>query len=189
MIRRFSPAACVLALLAAALTACSNSQSAGLNGAAANEGAAAPVDGNRYDPCTKLSLDMVQPLFSAPITMRPEIDVTGTAAGCIFATAGNKSQLQVLTVKGPQAADFYNDPENQKGAVALAGIGDRAIREARDISVYALKGDVYCQVHTDSTARSQMRGLERFADKDVPDDIANTVARQLGGLCNRIYGI
>jgi hypothetical protein len=40
----------------------------------------------------------------------------------------------------------------------------------------------------DKHGRRQMRGLEKFANEDVPDTIATRMAAQLGTLCNAIYG-
>ena len=66
--------------------------------------------------------------------------------------------------------------------------GDKAVREPHDIWVYARKGAVFCMIHGDMHTRSQVRGLQKFADKAVPDALANQYAQQLGTLCNRLFG-
>jgi hypothetical protein len=43
-------------------------------------------------------------------------------------------------------------------------------------------------IHGDFTTRSQVRGLQKFAGKPVPDDLATRYAQQLGTLCNRLFG-
>lgn len=155
-----------------------------------------PLNGNAYDPCKKLALADVQAFFLAPVTMKPQTDLMGPAAGCIFSTADGVSSLQILTVTGPQAESFYTHNLKEDGVVAVpvAGVGDRAVRDPKDVWVYAMKDGVFCMVHgahgsTAGTGTGQLKGLRNFeVSSDVPDAVAAAVALQLGTLCNKIYG-
>ncbi len=162
----------------------------------ASDSEAAPLNGNAYDPCKKLALADVQVFFLAPVTMKPETDLVGPAAGCTFSTADGVSSLQILTVTGPQAEGFYthNLKEDDVAAVPVAGVGDRAVRDPKDVWVYAMKDGVFCMVHgahgsTGGTGTGQLKGLRNFdVSSDVPDAVGAAVAAQLGTLCNKIYG-
>jgi hypothetical protein len=162
----------------------------------APDSGAAPLNGNAYDPCKKLALADVQVFFLAAVTMKPETDLVGPTAGCTFSTADGVSSLQILTVTGPQAEGLYthNLKEDDVAAVPVAGVGDRAVRDPKDVWVYAMKDGVFCMVHgahgsTGGTGTGQLKGLRNFdVSSDVPDAIAAAVAAQLGTLCNKIYG-
>ncbi|MGH8137084.1 MAG: hypothetical protein ACREVV_02650 [Steroidobacteraceae bacterium] len=180
-----------VAALAFLTFGCSGSKSADPGGTRTTAGSTDSIAaGNAYDPCTKLSVAVVQPFFSAPVTMKRETDLVGTSAGCIFSTPDNTSTIQVVTVTGPPSAAFYNGNRMQDGvpSIQLAGVGDKAMREPKDVWIYALKRDTFCMIHSDKHGRSQMRGLQKFADADVPDAVASRMAAQLGTLCNTIYG-
>ena len=147
--------------------------------------------GYAYDPCVKLTAALVQPFFTAPITLRQKDEPkSDSSAECFFDTADGESEFQVYTATRELADMFYKGNLKQDGvpSVPVSGVGDQAVREPHDIWVYARKGAVFCMVHGDLHTRSQVRGLQKFADKPVPDDIANRYAQQLGTLCNRLFG-
>ncbi|HEY2782695.1 MAG TPA: hypothetical protein VGI90_18070 [Steroidobacteraceae bacterium] len=144
-----------------------------------------------YDPCVKLTAALVQPFFTAPVTLRQKNEPKAeTSAECFFDTADGESEFQVYTATGEVADMFYNDNLKQDGvpSIPVSGVGDKAVREPHDIWIYARKGAVFCMIHGDLHTRSQVRGLQKFADKPVPDDIATRYAQQLGTLCNRLFG-
>ena len=155
------------------------------NSVAAGSGA-----GYAYDPCVKLNAALVQPFFTAPITLRQKEQPSDSSAECFFDTPDGQSEFQVYTATGDLADMFYNGNLKQDGvpSVPISGVGDKAVREPHDIWVYARKGAVFCMIHGDTHTRSQVRGLQKFADKPVPDDLATRYAQQLGTLCNRLFG-
>lgn len=144
-----------------------------------------------YDPCVKLSAALVQPFFTAPIKLKQKDEPkSDTSAECFFDTADGESEFQVYTATGELAEMLYNGNLKQDGvpSVPIAGVGDKAVRDPHDIWLYARKGSVFCMIHGDSHTRSQVRGLPKFADKPIPDDLATRYAQQLGTLCNRLFG-
>jgi hypothetical protein len=143
-----------------------------------------------YDPCVKLSAALVQPFFTAPIKLRQKEQPSDSSAECFFDTADGESEFQVYTATGELADMFYNGNLKQDGvpSVPISGVGDKAVREPHDIWVYARKGAVFCMIHGDRHTRSQVRGLQKLADKPVPDELATRYAQQLGTLCNRLFG-
>ena len=158
------------------------------NSVAANSGGGGAY---AYDPCVKLTAALVQPFFTAPIKLRQKDEPkSDTSAECFFDTADGESEFQVYTATGDLADIFYNGNLKQDGvpSVPISGVGDKAVREPHDIWVYARKGAVFCMIHGDMHTRSQVRGLQKFADKPVPDALATQYAQQLGTLCNRLFG-
>jgi hypothetical protein len=144
-----------------------------------------------YDPCEKLTAALVQPFFMVPVTLRHKDEPkSDSSAECFFDTADGESEFQIYTATGEMADMFYTGNLKQNGVPSppLTGVGDKAVREPKDIWVYAQKGAVFCMIHGDSHTRSQVRGLQKFADKAVPDELANRYAQQLGTLCNRLFG-
>jgi hypothetical protein len=153
--------------------------------------AAGPAANYAYDPCEKLSVAVVQPFFTAPITMRTKDEPkSDSSAECFFDTAEGESEFQFYTATGQLADTFYDGNLKQDGvpSVPLSGVGDKAVREPKDIWVYAKKGQVFCMIHGDRHTRSQVRGLRKYADAAVPDDVAKRFAQQLGTLCNKLFG-
>lgn len=144
-----------------------------------------------YDPCVKLTAAVVQPFFTAPVKLRQKDEPkSDSSAECFFDTADGESEFQVYTATGDLADAFYNENLKQDGvpSVPITGVGDKAVREPHDIWLYARKGSVFCMIHGDRHTRRQVRGLQKFADKPIPDDLATRYAQQLGTLCNRIFG-
>lgn len=144
-----------------------------------------------YDPCVKLTAAIVQPFFTAPIKVKQKDEPkSDTSAECFFDTSDGESEFQVYTATGELADMLYNENLKQDGvpSVPIAGVGDKAVRDPHDIWLYAHKGSVFCMIHGDSHTRSQVRGLQKFADKPIPEDLATRYAQQLGTLCNRLFG-
>ena len=144
-----------------------------------------------YDPCVKLNVALVQPFFTAPITLRRKDEPkSDSSAECFFDTADGESEFQVYTATGDLADMLYKENLKQDGvpSVPISGVGDQAVREPRDIWVYARRAAVFCMIHGDLHTRSQVRGLRKYADKPIPDDLATRYAQQLGTLCNRLFG-
>jgi len=160
--------------------------------AAADAGSSSTAsDVDAYDPCTKLTVADVQPLYSAPITMTKETDLTMFLRGCIFATAAHRSQLQVLVTTTPSLAQgnwSYHLTKNGVAAKPMSGIGDKAMRDPDDVSIYAMKGNVYCSADDDVHTRPQLRGAEAYDGKPLPDAVAQPIAEKLGALCQKIFG-
>jgi hypothetical protein len=146
--------------------------------------------GYAYDPCVKLTAALVQPFFTAPVKLRQKDEPkSNSSAECFFDTPDGESEFQVYTATGDLADAFYNENLKQDGvpSVPVSGVGDKAVREPHDIWIYARKGHVFCMIHGDLHTRSQVRGLQKFADKPIPDDLATRYAQQLGTLCNRLF--
>jgi hypothetical protein len=194
-----------MAMLAIALVACSSAKTTSTSQDSADatsgaddspnaEASAMPWGGdNAYNPSTKLTKADVQPFFTVPIEMKRETDLTGQAAGCLFSTSEDDGpRLQIVTVTGPQADSFYSGNASQDGVpgVPLAGVGEKAIREAKDVWVYAMNGGVFCMIHGErGGGTAKFVGLKKYGRSDaIPDAIAQPVATQLGTLCNKIYG-
>ena len=109
----------------------------------------------------------------------------------------DRMQLLVTAVAAALClAACSNNKSNNNASAALAGIGDRAMRESRDIWVYGLKNGVFCMIHGDHSgervhgAVEEIRGL-KLSDavaQSIPAATAQAVAQNLGTLCNKVWG-
>jgi hypothetical protein len=189
------------------LAACSNNNSNNNASAAAGEHAAqtaaasagdASDEVNHFQPCEKLSVADVQPFFNTPIKKLDQPHPEGPTADCNFATVDGIQGLQITTVVGSMVKAFTDKPPTDDGkpGIPLAGIGDSAMRESRDIWVYGLKNGVFCMIHGDHSgervqgAVEEIRGL-KLSDavaQSIPAATAQAVAQNLGTLCNKVWG-
>jgi hypothetical protein len=71
--------------------------------------------------------------------------------------------------------------------VPLSGTGDKAVRDAGDVWVYAMKNGVFCMIDGDSYGRGSLKGAEKYADARIPDTVAGPIAQQLAALCAKLW--
>jgi hypothetical protein len=152
------------------------------------------VDAKNSQPCEKLSVSDVQPLFGVPVTKTVETDLAMGTYGCFFTTAPHGAGLQIVTSSSRTVTAQQSMAET---GVALSGIGDKAIRQPGDVWVSSVKGAVFCRVQGNHAAAAEqnaaaveIRGLTSSDVRSgkIPDATAQGVAAQLGALCNKIYG-
>jgi hypothetical protein len=151
------------------------------------------LDAKNFQPCEKLSVSDVQPLFGVPVTKTVETDLVMGTYGCFFKTTPQGSGLQVITASSRTVLAQQAMAET---GVALSGIGDKAIRQPGDVWVSSVKGAVFCRVQGNHAAEGEQNAaveIRGLAASDVrsgktPGATAETVAAQLGALCNKIYG-
>jgi len=83
-----------------------------------------------------------------------------------------------------------------KPGVPLPSVGDKAIREPGDVSVYAVKGGVFCAVQAGHAAYGapdaasvELRGIDISDVRagTIPDSKGQPVAETLGALCNELF--
>jgi hypothetical protein len=157
--------------------------------AAADAGSSSTTsDVDNYDPCKKLTVADVQPLYSGTISMAKETDLTELLRGCTFRTASKHSQLQVVTTTGEMAVRNYNDVLTRNGetTIPVPGVGDKAVRNVGGESVYAMKGDVFCMAD-ESHSYNELRGTEAYEGKPLPEALAGQLASKLGALCQKMF--
>jgi hypothetical protein len=198
-------ATCLIALASCLLAACSGSTSGhaaagGTAAAAAGAGAAAaaaPDATSGSANCKQLTFAEVQPLLiekivSVAVTV-PEVN--GTGQQCVFTgkATDRTGAVDVLVLTGSEATQAYAEDVagESDGAVAIAGIGDKASRDKGDGQVTSIKGSTYCAVTLGSGDDVPGVGpLEEAAGATthIAESAYDTVAKALGTLCNRIYG-
>jgi hypothetical protein len=177
----------------AATDAAAASNTAAASGAEATADAGAGTadsNSNGDDPCQKLALSDVQPFFSAPLTVTKDENLFGSGAGCRFHTADDHTNFEVMTVTGTQAERYYDGTLPQVGgaaAIAVPGIGDKAVRGSDDVQVHALKGDVFCMFSAGKDARDSLKGFESYAGKPIPDALAGPEAVKLAAICTKLF--
>jgi hypothetical protein len=177
----------------------SSGSSASIAGAAASAASDASSDEvNHFKPCDKLSVADVQPFFNTPIKKMAEPANSSPTANCNFVTLDGIQGIQITTVVGSMVRVFTDKPPTDDGkpGIALAGIGDSAFRESNDIWVHALKKGVFCMIHGDHSGENAQGSVEEIRGLKLSDSLAHTipaataqsVAQNLGALCNRIWG-
>jgi hypothetical protein len=171
---------------AASPAAADSAAAAGSTDAAADSGAPAAL----IDPCKKLALADVQAFFSAPLSAKHDDDIIGSAGGCIYHTADDHTNVEIVAVTGPHAESFFEGNAKRYGTatIPLSGIGDKAFRPAGDVWVYAMKNGVFCMVDSSTShARASLKGAEQYSDAAIPDAIAGTIAERLATLCDKLW--
>jgi hypothetical protein len=158
--------------------------------------------------CAQLTKAQVQPLIVNPITKITVKAVTGlqytgsskrVGQECVFAAGSSDSEaLTVTVIGGPAAARAYaGDVQGLDGAVAVAGVGSKAVRAPVDSSgsaatttLSALKGTTYCSVSPEDGALPGEAQLEEAAGatSDIGNKAYAEIAAAVGTVCNRIFG-
>jgi hypothetical protein len=141
----------------------------------------------------------VQPLLTATITNSSVASVTDQvsfnekAQQCTFATSESAQAVTLTVVGGADAAAFYNSQVQGITAVAVPGVGDKAMRDGShgSTAVIAEKGGVACLV--DTSAADQIPGVAALEEaagytSDIGDANDAAIAAALGTLCNRVFG-
>ena len=158
--------------------------------------------------CSQLTKAQVQPLLVHPITKVTVKAVTaeqytgGTkriGQECIFAAGSSDSEaLTVTVISGPIAARAYGaDVQGLSGAVAVRGVGTKAVRAPVDAkgaagttTLSALKGTTYCSVSPGDGDVPGEGQLEEAAGAtaDIGNKAYAEIAAAVGTVCNRIFG-
>ena len=153
---------------------------------------------NHFRPCEKLSVADVQPFFNTPIKKISDPPSDAPVQSCSFATIDGIQGIQITTVVGSMVGGFTTKPPTDDGkpGIPLSGIGDSAVRESKDIWVYAIKKGVFCMIHGDHAGENAQGSIEEIRGLKLSDSISGTipaataqaVAQNLGTLCNKIWG-
>ncbi|HEX3733470.1 MAG TPA: hypothetical protein VHU91_11200, partial [Mycobacteriales bacterium] len=158
--------------------------------------------------CSQLTKAQVQPLLVHPITKVTVKAVTaeqytgGTkriGQECVFAAGSADSEaLTVTVISGPIAARAYaSDVQGLDGAVAVPGVGSKAVRAPVDAkgaagttTLSALKGKTYCSVSPQDGNVPGEAQLEEAAGAtaDIGNKAYAEIAAAVGTVCNRIFG-
>ncbi len=164
-----------------ATSACSNSRAnaapaAGADPADASTPVGADTGAVALDCGRVFSAADVAGLLNAPVTV---VQTPGSTSWCSF---GNPD-LGDITVRiggGPDDEGMWDDAtvsSNRVKFVALSGVGDQAVRKAKDgAQVSSRKGKLYCTV----TALGGTGDGYRRLGGDV-------LAKRLGALCNKAF--
>jgi hypothetical protein len=152
--------------------------------------------------CSQLTKTQVQPLIVNPITKVAVKAVTseqytgGTqriGQECVFAAGSSDSEaLTVTVISGPVAGRAYAaDVQGLSGAVAVPGVGTKAVRAPVDAKgAAALKGTTYCSVSPQDGNVPGEAQLEEAAGAtaDIGNKAYAEIAAAVGTVCNRIFG-
>jgi hypothetical protein len=158
--------------------------------------------------CSQLTKAQVQSLIVNPITKVTVKAVTaeqytgGTkriGQQCVFAAGSADSEaLTVTVISGPIAARAYAaDVQGLSGAVAVPGVGTKAVRAPVDAkgaaattTLSALKGTTYCSVSPQDGDVPGEAQLEEAAGAtaDIGNKAYVEIAAAVGTVCNRIFG-
>ncbi len=158
--------------------------------------------------CSQLTKAQIQPLIVNPITKVTVKAVTAEqytgstkriGQECIFAAGSSDSEaLTVTVISGPVAARAYgSDVQSLDGAVAVHGVGTKAVRAPVDskgaagtTTLSALKGKTYCSVSPGDGDIPGEGQLEEAAGAtaDIGNKAYAEIAAAVGTVCNRIFG-
>jgi hypothetical protein len=200
---RCLPSVAIAAALFCFGSACSNQHSSNEADGQSSESAQTTDQSQnaKSQSCEQLSVADVQPFYKSPVaktTVDQNSVVQGTSE-CFFKTTPQGSSLQIITTSSAAliAQDAMTAKHDGKPGVPLPGIGDKAIRQADDVWVFATQGGVFCAVQGNHAADSaqnaaalELRGLKTSDVRSgkIPDATAQALAEQLGTLCNKIFG-
>jgi hypothetical protein len=174
----------------------------------ATDAFAAKSAGTSKTGCSQLTKAQVQPLIVNPITKVTVKAVTAEqytgstkriGQECVFAAGSSDSEALLVTViGGPIAARAYAaDVEGLSGAVAVRGVGSKAVRAPVDAkgaaattTLSALKGTTYCSVSPGDGDVPGEAQLEEAAgaSPDIGNKAYAEIASAVGTVCNRIFG-
>jgi len=153
---------------------------------------------NHFRPCEKLSVADVQPFFNTPIKKISDPPSDAPIQSCSFARLDGIEGIQITSVVGSMVGSFTAKPATDDGkpGIPLSGIGDSAVRESKDIWVYAIRKGVFCMIHGDHAGENaqgsveEIRGLKRSDSiaGTIPAATAQAVAQTLRTYCNKIWG-
>jgi hypothetical protein len=158
--------------------------------------------------CSQLTKAQVQPLIVNPITKVTVKAVTAEqytlskkriGQECVFAAGpGDSEALTVTVISGNIAARAYSaDVQGLEGAVAVHGVGTKAVRAPVDAkgaaattTLSALKGTTYCSVSPQDGDVPGEGQLEEAAGAtaDIGNKAYAEIAAAIGTVCNRIFG-
>lgn len=189
---------------AAMITGCSSGGSGPVAAAAATAnstaGAPSPAAAGTTS-CAQVTKTQVQPLLVDKVTSSTavpapanDLPLGGTGQLCTFATADSASAISIVVVGGADADPYYQGQMQGLGQpTALAGVGDKAIRDASDSSsaVTAEQNGVACTA--DTSGADQLPGVAALMKaagdtSDIGDANWSKVAAALGTLCNVVFG-
>ncbi len=127
--------------------------------------------------CAKVfSPDDVAGLLNAPVTL---VQTPGSNSWCSFGNA-DLGDITVRTGGDEDAEATWDDAtqsSNRIKFVAMAGVGDQAVRQAKDgAQVSSKKGKLYCTVTALGGTGDGYRNLG-----------AEELAKRLGALCNKAF--
>jgi hypothetical protein len=196
----------VTCLIAVGAAACGGSSS---KGASPTTGGGAPVvnpstgdtagdsagGGDTKATCSQITKEQVQVLIVDPITkvtakpFGPDLE----GQSCAFETSNSDGALVIYVLSGQAATDAYtSDVRGLAQAVSVAGVGDKASRDASDSTsqVTSMKGDRYCSVDTQDDL---VPGVSQLMDANgntsrIGDQAYEEIANAVGTVCNLVYG-
>jgi hypothetical protein len=166
-----------------ALTACSKgasntrSSAVGEPASAAAQTTAASGGNAQVNPCDRaIAAADVAGILVAPATRDsgPDPDT------CVFRTQ-TRANVTISVAKGDAAkfawtlATTYNGTKNP-----LAGVGDEALFNPNGTTLIARKGDTSCRL--DVVGYDNANAMD-----DITKDRGETLARKLGGVCNKVF--
>jgi hypothetical protein len=157
--------------------------------------------------CSQITKAQVQPLIVKPITKVTVKPVTAEqytgstkriGQECVFAAgSGDSEALTVTVISGPIAARAYAaDVQGLSGAVAVHGVGSKAVRAPVDnkgaagtTTLSALKGTTYCSVSPGDGDVPGEGQLEEAAGAtaDIGNKAYAEIAAAVGTVCNRVF--
>jgi hypothetical protein len=170
---------------AIALCAACNKPSAASAPSAEPAVATQPAGGGSNNPsgpvaaaCGKeVAASDAQAILGTPITDTGGLP--GVPGACAFSTAGSKG-LDIELASGAEGEEFWQENVSTKpdSWVSVAGLGDRAMRNANGTVVLAQKGHLVC--------RATATGVNGD-DADTFTVDPNALSAELGKLCAKVF--
>lgn len=175
---------------------------------AAGGGQTAPVAGSSrgsvatIDVCAAVSATDVGAFMTKPVKAGPPpVDPLQPGFSTCQYTASDATapavDINAIVTGDPSAAAVvysgYQPVQGQPAAIALTGIGDKAMHAPGTLEMWSVKGSVLCSISIDDPASAivaDYRGLATpgtDAQDNYPDDSMAAYDQQIGVLCNKVF--
>jgi hypothetical protein len=211
-IHRSWPAGVVVLVVTVVLAACGGSTTGTAGddsgGSAAAGGQVAPASASSgssaetIDVCAAVSATDVGAFMTKPMKaglppvnpQQPGFSTCEYTASDATAPAVN---ISAIVTGDPSAAAMvysgYEPVQGQPAAIALTGIGDKAMHAPGTLDMWSVKGPILCNISIDDPASAivaDYRGLATpgaDAQDNYPDDSMAAYDQQIGVLCNKVF--
>lgn len=154
------------------------------------------------DVCAAVSATDVEAFMTKPMKAGlPPFDAQQPGFSTCEYTASDATapavNINAIVTGDPSAAAMvysgYGTVQGQPAAIALTGIGDKAMHAPGTLDMWSIKGPVLCNISIDDPASAivaDYRGLATpgaDAQDNYPDDSMTAYDQQIGVLCNKLF--